>query len=69
MTDSASDNNSSLHMVESGSSVSLKVGKVKSFPGRGVGHLFLHLLTFSCLSSVYAYFPFNFFLSIFLLGP
>ena len=52
MTDSVSDSSSTLHVVESGSSVLLKVGKVKSFPGRGVGHLFLHLLTFAGLSSV-----------------
>ena len=42
MADSVSDNNSSSHVAESGSSVSLKVGKVKSFPGRGVEHVFLH---------------------------
>ena len=45
-------NNSSLHVVESRSSVLLKVEKVKTFPGRGMGHLFLHLLTFVGLSSV-----------------
>ena len=39
-------------MVESGSSELLKAGKVKSFLGRGVGNLFLHLLTFAGLSSV-----------------
>ena len=44
VSESVSDNNNSLHVV-SGSSVSLNVGKVKSFPGKGVGHLFLHLLT------------------------
>ena len=52
VTDSMSNNNSSLHVVKSRSAVSLKVEKVKSFPCRGVGHLFLHLLTFAGLSSV-----------------
>ena len=49
--DSVSDSNSLSHVV-SGSSVSLNVGKVMSVPGRGVGHLFLHLLTLTGLSSV-----------------
>ena len=52
MPDSVSDNGSSLHVVEFRSSVSLNVGKVKSFPGRGVDCLFLHLLSFIGLSSV-----------------
>ena len=52
VTDSVSDNNSLSHAVEYASSVSLNIGKVKNFPGRGVGHLFLHLLTFAGLSSV-----------------
>ena len=34
-------NGSSSHVVPE-SSVSLNVGNVKNFPGRGVGHLFLH---------------------------
>ena len=52
VTDSVSDNNSSLYVVQYVSSVSLNDGKVKSVPGRGVGHLFLHLLTFTGLSLV-----------------
>ena len=35
VADSVSDNNSSLHVVEFRSSVLLKVGKVKNFPGWG----------------------------------
>ena len=32
--------------------MSLNVGKVMNVPGRGVGHLFLHLLTLTGLSSL-----------------
>ena len=52
MLHSVSGSNSLLHVVESGSSVSLNVGKVISVPGRGVGHLFLHLLTYWFIFSV-----------------
>ena len=46
-----SDNGILLHVV-SGSSVLLNVGNVKSFPGRGVGHLFSYFLSCTDLSSV-----------------
>ena len=52
MLDSDYDSNSPSHVAESGSSVSLNVGKVMSVSGRGVGHLFLHLLTITGLSLV-----------------
>ena len=52
MFDSVSENDSSSNVVESRSSVLLNVEKVMSFSGRGVGHLFLHLLSFTGLWSV-----------------
>ena len=51
VSDDVSDNRSSWHVV-SVSSVLLNVGKVMTFLGSGVGHLFLHLLSFTGLSSV-----------------
>ena len=52
MLDPVSESDSSSHVAESRSSVSLNVGNVKSFPGKGVGHLFLYLLGCTGLSSV-----------------
>ena len=51
VSDDVSDTGSSLHVV-SGSSVSLYVGTVKSLAGRGVGVLFLHVLSCTGISSV-----------------
>ena len=50
MLGSVSEGDSSSHVAQSQSSVSLNVGKVIS--GRGVGHLFLHLLNVAGSSSV-----------------
>ena len=50
-SDNVSDNSSSSYVV-SGSSELLNVGNVKSFPGRGIGILFLHLLSCTGISLV-----------------